>query len=61
MAITLYKQKLSIKVKNLKKNSKKKSEKNIFFGIFSFKIMKWRGIHELRPETGSRNSGDHEL
>ena len=23
--------------------------------------MKWRGIHELRPETESRNGGDHEL
>ena len=23
--------------------------------------MKWRGIHKLRPETESQNSGDHEL
>ena len=61
MAITLYKQKLSIKVKNLKKIPKKILKK-IFFGGF-FLSKSWNGgeFTKLRPETESRNSGNHKL
>jgi hypothetical protein len=53
MGITVYKQKTINKNKK-KENPKKKFR--IFFRIFFFfKITK------LRPETESRNSGDHEL
>ena len=50
MAITVYKQKkLYIRIK-------KKIQNKIFF-----KILKWRGIHEIKAWRESQNSGYHEL
>ena len=58
MAITVYKQ------KNIDKNLKKKKKWDFFLkklGFFSEKSWYGEEFTKLRPETESRNSGDHEF
>ena len=61
MAITVYKQKA---IQNSWKSeifSEKISEKKFFFWIFFSKSWNEGEFTNLRPETESRNRGDHEL
>ena len=61
MAITVYK-KGTIKQKQLRcEVFPKISEKKIFFGFFFSKSWNEGEFTNLRPETESRNRGDHEL
>ena len=60
MAITVCKQKLSKIVENLK-FFQKISKKKFFFGFFFSKSWNGGEFTKLRPETESRNRGDHEL
>ena len=61
MAITVYKQKA---IQNSWKSEiflKKFPKKNFFFGFFFSKSWNEGEFTNLRPETESRNRGDHEL
>ena len=61
MAITVYKQKTINKNLKTKKNPKFFFWNFFFLGFFSEKSWNGEEFTKLRPETESRNSGDHEL
>ena len=52
---------LKIHPKKIPKNFRKFSKKIFFFAFFGSKSRNGGEIHEIRPETESRNSGDHEF
>ena len=61
IAITVYQQKAIQNSWKFEIFSEKISEKNFFFWIFFSKSWNEGEFTNLRPETESRNRGDHEL